>query len=225
MTAEVKTWPAESKRRIFLVDDHPVLRDGLRCLLDSEPDLQVCGEAESARTAYDSIQATSPELAIVDISMPGPSGIELIKGLRMRFPKLPILMLSMHDEVLYAERALRAGAKGYVMKQAPTEQLLTAVRRVLRNDVYLSQPLSSRFLGAFLSQKAIQGPILEKLSDRELEILRLIGKGFSTGEVARQLGISKKTVESHRGNVRRKLNLRNGSELMRFALAHVKDRA
>jgi len=153
--AKRKQEPTESKRRIFLVDDHPVLRDGLRRLLEAESDLQVCGEADSARKAFDRIEVTSPELVIVDISLPGPSGIELIKGLKARLPNLRILVLSMHDEALYAERALRAGAKGYVMKQAPTEYLLTAVRRVLKNEIYLSQSLSSQFLGAFVSQKSI----------------------------------------------------------------------
>lgn len=222
--AKRKQEPTESKRRIFLVDDHPVLRDGLRRLLEAESDLQVCGEADSARKAFDRIEVTSPELVIVDISLPGPSGIELIKGLKARLPNLRILVLSMHDEALYAERALRAGAKGYVMKQAPTEYLLTAVRRVLKNEIYLSQSLSSQFLGAFVSQKSIPGPILKNLSDREFEIVRLIGKGFTTREVARELGISGKTVESHRGNIRRKLNLRSGSELVRFALSHAEDR-
>jgi DNA-binding NarL/FixJ family response regulator len=224
MMAKRKQEPTESKRRIFLVDDHPVLRDGLRRLLEAESDLQVCGEADSARKAFDRIEVTSPELVIVDISLPGPSGIELIKGLKARLPNLRILVLSMHDEALYAERALRAGAKGYVMKQAPTEYLLTAVRRVLKNEIYLSQSLSSQFLGAFVSQKSIPGPILKNLSDREFEIVRLIGKGFTTREVARELGISGKTVESHRGNIRRKLNLRSGSELVRFALSHAEDR-
>jgi DNA-binding NarL/FixJ family response regulator len=224
MTAKLKSSPAESKRRVFLVDDHPVLRDGLRRLLEAEPDLRVCGEAESARKAFDRIETTSPELAIVDISLPGPSGIELIKGLKARFPALRMLVLSMHDEALYAERALRAGAKGYVMKQAPTEYLLTAVRRVLKDEIYLSQPLSTQLLGAFVSQKSSPGLILKKLSDRELEIVRLIGKGFTTGEAAKELSISSKTVESHRGNIRRKLNLRSGSELVRFAMAQAEDR-
>jgi DNA-binding NarL/FixJ family response regulator len=214
----------EARKRIFLVDDHPVLRDGLRRLLEAEPDLMVCGEAETARKTYETVQAATPDLAIVDISLTGPSGIELVKGLKSRFPKLRMLMLSMHDEVLYAERALRAGARGYVMKQAPTEQLLAAVRRELKDEIYLTDTLSSRLLGAFVSQKAAPGPILKTLSDREMEVVRLIGKGFTTGEVAEQLGISSKTVETHRGNLRRKLNLKSGSALIRFAMAQADDR-
>jgi DNA-binding NarL/FixJ family response regulator len=221
--AKLNSDPTDGKRRIFLVDDHPVLRDGLRRLLEAEPDLQICGEADSARKVFDKIEAAAPELAIVDISLPGPSGLEVIKGLKSRFPDLRILVLSMHDEALYAERSLRAGARGYVMKQAPTESLLTAVRRVLRDEIYLSQALSSQLLGVFVSQKAVPGSVLQKLSDRELEIVRLIGKGSTTGEVASELGISSKTVESHRGNIRRKLNLRSGSQLMRFALTHAEE--
>jgi DNA-binding NarL/FixJ family response regulator len=223
MKAKVKTRPQEGRKRVFLIDDHPVLRDGLRRLLESEPDLMVCGEADSARKTFENIQVAAPDLAIVDISLTGPSGIELVKGLKSRFPKLRMLMLSMHDEVLYAERALRAGAKGYVMKQAPTEHLLAAVRRVLKDEIYLSDAISSQLLGAFVSQKTTPGPILKNLSDREMEVVRLIGQGFTTGEVAKQLGISSKTVETHRGNLRRKLNLKSGSALVRFAMAHADD--
>jgi DNA-binding NarL/FixJ family response regulator len=223
MIAKAKGQPAETKRRIFLIDDHPVLRDGLRRLLEAESDMEICGEAENAKKALEKMEAASPELAIVDISLPGPSGIELIKTLKARFPELRMLVLSMHDEALYAERALGAGAKGYVMKQAPTESLLAAVRRVLKNEIYLSETVSSQLLGTFVAQKQSPGPLLKKLSDREFEIVRLIGKGFTTGEVSRQLGISSKTVQSHRGNIRRKLNLLSGSELVRFALSHAQD--
>ena len=166
----------DNKNRIFLVDDHPILRDGLRCLLEAEPGWEVCGEAETARKAYDRIEALSPELAIIDLALPGPSGIELIKGLKARFPSLRMMVLSMHDEALYAERALRAGASGYVMKGAPTECLLTAIRHVLKGEIYLSPALSSQLLGSIISQKFQAGPILKKLSDRELEIVQLIGR-------------------------------------------------
>ena len=220
MKKSIKSSRDTAKRRIFLVDDHTILRDGLRCLLEAESDLCVCGEAENARTACDRIAATAPEIAIIDISLPGPDGIELVKDLRVRFPSLKLLMLSMHDEALYAERALRAGAMGYIMKQAPSEFLLRAVRRVLDNKRYLSQSLASQFVDAFVSQRKVANFHLTKLSDRELEILRFLGKGFTTAEVAKELGISGKTVESHRGNLRRKLNLRSGSDLLRFAMAH-----
>ena len=220
MKKPIKSSREAGKRRVFLVDDHTILRDGLRRLLEAESDLCVCGEAENAKKACERIAATSPEIAIVDISLPGSDGIELIKDLRVRFPTVKLLMLSMHDEALYAERALRAGAMGYIMKQAPTELLLTAVRSVLNNQRYLSQSMASQFVDAFVSQRRPLDSNLKKLSDRELEIVRLLGKGFTTAEVAKELGISGKTVESHRGNLRRKLNLRNGSELLRFAMAH-----
>lgn len=223
MPTKFKSDSMEGKKRIFLVDDHAVLRDGLKRLLESETDLHVCGEAENAREALDQIAQVSADLIIVDISLPGLSGIELIKSLKIRFPLLRMLALSMHDEALYAERALRAGAKGYVMKQASTEYLLTAVRRVLKGEIYVSQPLSSQLLSTFVGQKNSSDSILKKLSDRELEIVQMIGKGFTTSEVAQELCISGKTVESHRGNIRRKLNLQSSSELVRFAIAYAGD--
>jgi DNA-binding NarL/FixJ family response regulator len=209
-----------AKRRLFLVDDHTILRDGLRRLLEAEPDLIVCGEAESAKKAKEQILKTKPDIAIIDISMPGADGIELVKDLKSQFPKLKILMLSMHDENLYAERALRAGALGYIMKQAPTEMLLIAVRKVLDGKRYLSASLATQFVDSFVAQKRSSVAPTKTLSDRELEIIRLLGKGFTTTEVAQELGISGKTVESHRGNLRRKLNLRSGSELLRYAMAN-----
>lgn len=224
MSTKMKSPSRDGKRRIFLIDDHPVLRDGLRRLLESESDLLVCGEAENAKRALERIPASLPEIAIVDISLPGMDGIELIKSLKARFPDLRLLMLSMHDEALYAERALRAGAKGYVMKQSPTEHLLLAIRRVLNNEIYLSESLTTQLLGTIVSQRHQPGSVLNKLTDREMEIVRLLGKGFTTSEVARQLGISGKTVESHKGNLRRKLNLHNGSALLRFAMANGEDR-
>jgi DNA-binding NarL/FixJ family response regulator len=209
-----------AKRRIFLVDDHTILRDGLRHLLEAEADLMVCGEAENAKKAKEQIARTTPEIAIIDISMPGSDGIELVKDLKARFPNLKVLMLSMHDEAFYAERALRAGALGYIMKQAPTEHLLVAVRSVLANKRYLSSSLATQFVDSFVAERRSNEAQPKRLSDRELEIVRLVGKGLTTAEMAEELGISGKTVEAHRGNLRRKLNLKNGSELLRYALAH-----
>lgn len=213
------------KHRIFLLDDHSIFRAGLRCLLEAEPDLAVCGEAESGEQAFSRIDKAHPDLVMIDLSLPGSSGIELIKNFRSRYPDLHMLVLSMHDESLYAERVLRAGAKGYVMKQESADQLIAAVRRVLRNEVHLSPSVCSRVLEGMVTKKFKPRHGLEQLSDRELEILNLIGKGLMTAEIAAQLGISGKTVETHRGNLRRKLGLRTGAELVRFALAHAPDRA
>jgi DNA-binding NarL/FixJ family response regulator len=178
------------RHRIFLIDDHSIMREGLRRLLEAETDLVVGGEASTAKQALAAIAAELPELVLVDIGLPGADGIELIKTLRARFPALLMLVLSMHDEALYAERVLRAGAKGSVMKSSSSEQLLQAVGT------------------------------LAQLSDRELEIVQLIGQGLSTSEISGRLGISSKTVESHRGNIRAKLSLKSGAELARFSIAN-----
>jgi DNA-binding NarL/FixJ family response regulator len=222
-TGKLKASVPESrpeKIRIFLIEDHAVMRDGLRKLLEEEPDLVVCGEAENARSAFAGLEARLPDLAIIDISLPGTNGLELIKNLKARYPQLRMLVLSMHAEGLYAERVLRAGAHGYVMKHAPARQLLEALRTVLKGEVYLSPALSSRLLLSITRQKEDGQSVLKQLSDRELEILRLIGEGYTTREISSSLGISAKTVESHRGNIRQKLHLKNGAELTRFALSH-----
>lgn len=224
MSASPTPKNAAKRRGIFLIDDHAILRAGLRRLLEAEPDFKVCGESESGQKAISRIRASRPDLVIVDISLPGTNGIELIKRLRSQFADLPMLVLSMHDENLYAERALRAGARGYVMKQAPTEQLLAAIRQVLNRGIHVSEGLSAQLLHSLVSAKAAPRNSLEILSDRELEVVQMMGKGLSTGEVARELGISAKTVETHRGNIRQKLHLRTGAELVRFALAHCTER-
>jgi DNA-binding NarL/FixJ family response regulator len=211
---------AQVKHRIFMIDGHGVLRDGLRRVMEDQPDLEMIGEAENGRKGLARIEAAKPDLVIVEISLPGANGIELIKSLKAQFPDLEVLVLSMHPEALYAERALRAGAKGYIMKQASAEEFLAAIRTVLNDDVYLSPNCSSTLLKSMVSQRQQPTNILDKLSDRELEIVRLIGEGFTTREIANDLGISVKTVESHRGNIRLKLKLKSGAELIRFALAH-----
>jgi DNA-binding NarL/FixJ family response regulator len=212
--------PSDQKRRIFLIDDHEVMREGLKRLLQEESDLVVCGEAENSRKAITGLEKALPDLAIVDISMPGASGLELIKNLKARFPDLKMIVLSMHDEALYAERVLRAGASGYVMKHVSTSQLLSAVRAVLREEIYLSAPLSSQLLQSLTGRRTKASDAFDRLSDREFEILRLVGEGYTTREVASSLGISSKTVESHRGNMRQKLKLKTGAELIRFAISH-----
>ena len=221
MTYEVKQFPARlGKSRIFLIDDHSIIRDGLRRLLETESDLTICGEAESSRQAMSLLPNLSVDLVLIDIALPGTNGVELIKALRAQFPDLVMLVLSMHDEVLYAERALRAGAKGYIMKSQTPEELISAVKKVLRGEIYVSSALSSQLVQSMMIRRSrpLQG--LEKLSDRELEIVQLIGQGLSTTEIAERLGISSKTVESHRGNIRLKLSLKSGAELVRFCMAN-----
>ena len=207
-------------KRIFLIDDHTIVREGMKRMLSDEGEFVVCGEAASARGVLDELARTKPDLILLDISMPGADGIELIKDLKARSPNMRILVVSMHDENLYAERVLRAGASGYLMKDSSFEQLLAAVRTVLGGEIFLSQHLSSRLLHSLVRNKGTHVDELEKLSDRELEILRLIGNGYNSQEIAVALNISAKTVESHRGNMRQKLSLATGAELIRFAISH-----
>src|SRR5881392_2359566 len=204
-------------KRIVIVDDHPLFRKGLEQLIHSDGAFAVCGEAGNASEAMDVIRKLDPDLAIVDISLPGANGIELIKNIRAEFPKLPILVLSMHDESLYALRALRAGAQGYVMKQEALEKVVNAIREVLAGRPYLSHEMSAKLITNFASGSN-QGNPTDKLSDRELEILELIGKGRDVREIGKALHISAKTVETHRAHIKEKLNLKNARQVTRFAV-------
>lgn len=210
------------KARVYIVDDHPVVRNGITMLINKEPDLEVCGEAEDAQTAISNIAAQKPDIAIVDISLKGMSGLELIKHVRARDESLPLLVLSMHDESLYAERVLRAGAMGYIMKQEAPERIVAAIRRVLAGDIYLSPAMSSRILQRFVGARAEadESP-LKQLSDRELEVFEYIGRGHGTRQIAEALHLSVKTIESHRENIKNKLNLRTGMELVQHAIRWV----
>ena len=207
------------KRRILLVDDHPIVRQGLGLLIDREPDLSVCGEAEGAHSAFHAITTLRPDLVVLDISLSGPDGLDILKEIRSKSGGLPVLILSMHDETIYAERALRAGANGYIMKQEATEKVLVAIRRILQGDVYLSERLTNTLLHHFahgtLSSK--NSPIVG-LTDRELEIFRLIGEGHSTRQIANELHLSVKTIESHQAHIKEKLSLRNARELVQHAI-------
>ncbi|MCA0268573.1 MAG: response regulator transcription factor [Bacteroidetes bacterium] len=207
--------------RIMIVDDHPLMRRGLAITLDGEPGLSVVVQAESAEQALDA-DFSALDLVIADVSLPGMSGLELTKQLVVLYPHLPVLVVSRHDEGLYAERALRAGAKGYVMKHEPSETLVTAVRRVLRGGVYVSPAISDRLLmgiagGANLAQ---QSP-LDVLSDRELEVFELSGNGVATREIAERLHLSVKTVESYRARIKAKLGLNTAAEFMQHAVQWV----
>jgi DNA-binding NarL/FixJ family response regulator len=208
----------QSKYRIFLVDDHPIVRRGLALFIDREPDLMVCGEADGATSALQAIPELMPDFVVLDISLNGPDGLDLLKILRAKYPNLPVLILSMHDESAYAERALRAGANGYIMKQEATEKVLTAIREILRGEVYLSERLTKRMLQQFAHGSVRPGDPLSKLSDRELEVYRLIGAGHGTRQIADELHVSAKTIESYQAHIKEKLSLRNARELVQHAI-------
>ena len=183
-----------NKRSVFLVDDHPAMRQGLKVLIDQEKDLAVCGEAGDIPSAITGIQRTRPDIAIVDLTLKDSSGLELVKDLKIRFPALPVLILSMHNETLYAERSIRAGARGYIMKEATTENIITAIRRVLSGDIYLSADISSTILKKMAGFQTGETDPVETLSDRELEVFKFIGEGLRTRDVADRLHLSVKTV-------------------------------
>ena len=214
-----------AKKRIVIVDDHPLFRKGLEQLINSSDDaFAICGEAGDAAEGMTVIRQLKPDLAIVDLSLPGANGIELIKNIRAEFQKLPVLILSMHDESLYALRALRAGAQGYVMKQEALENVINAIREVLAGRPYLSHDMSAKLITNF-AKGSDQTNVTDKLSDRELEILELIGKGRDVHEIAEALHISAKTVETHRAHIKEKLNLKNARQVTRFAVQWLEGQA
>ena len=229
MTAKSKTSaplaPVDTadRRKVLLVDDHPVTRQGVTALINQQPGLVVCGEADNAAKALDLIRDQQPDMAIVDISLKTISGIELMKNIKVQFPKLPVLMMSMHDETLYAERSLRAGAKGYVMKQEANEQILIAINRVLHGDIYLSEKSKEKMLHRMVNNRRENpGFSIDSLSDRELEVFQLIGNGFSTRQIAAKLNLSVKTIDSYREHLKLKLHLAKGSHLVQQAIQWVK---
>jgi DNA-binding NarL/FixJ family response regulator len=206
------------KTKVLLVDDHPVLRAGLGKLINQEADMMVCGEAEDGPTAFDLAGTLAPDIAVIDVSLKGSNGIELIKNLKARFPELPTLVLSMHDESLYAERALRAGSLGYIMKEEAIEQVIAAIRKVMQGEIFLSERMKTKMLQQMANGKGkvVSSPI-EQLTDRELEVFRLIGEGCSTRQIAGQLHLSVRTVEAYREYIKSKLNLKNATELVQHA--------
>jgi DNA-binding NarL/FixJ family response regulator len=207
------------KNRVFVVDDHPIVRQGLALLINREADLVVCGEAEDAQTAVHSVATAKPDIFIVDISLNGPDGLDLLKDLRIRYPELPVLILSMHDESVYAERALRAGAQGYIMKQEATEKVLIALRRILTGEIYVSERIANRMLQRYIgSPGGGRASSIADLTDRDLEVFRLIGEGHSTRQIAEELHISIKTVESYQAHIKEKLSLRSARELVQHAI-------
>ena len=213
-------------RRILLVDDHPIVRQGLKRLIETEPDLNVCGEAATVREARMAVRDSVPDAVVVDIALRDGDGIELVTDLHAHYPKLPMLVLSMHDEMIYAERLLDAGARGYVMKQAAGAEFIAALRCVLAGDSWASEAVR-----AVMQRRRVaaapadaRGPI-ERLSNRELQVLQLIGRGRSTREVADVLNLGVKTVESHRQRIKRKLGLATGAQLVGYATAWAAGRA
>ncbi len=213
------------KPTIFVVDDHPVVRWGYISLINLEPDLEVCGEADTAFEALEKIPAISPDLAIVDISLEGMNGIELTKQLQVLHPDLPVLIVSMHDEVLYGDRALRAGARGYIMKREVRTKIVEAIRRLLSGGSYLSDQMSTRLLDQYQSGRFDERSPIERLSDRELEVFELYGRGYSTREIAEALFISRKTVESHRNRIKDKLGLESTSQFLQHAVQWVQSQS
>ena len=206
-------------RSVFIVDDHPIVRQGLAQLIDQEDDLAVCGEAADVREARAALPEVQPDVVILDLSLRDSDGLELIKDIRSKYRQLPVLVLSMHDESIYAERLLSAGANGYIMKQAAADQLLTAVRRVLAGGIYVSEHVGASMIERFAvaGRKQNANPI-DRLSNRELQVLNLIGRGKTTRQVAETLNLSVKTVESHRQRIKKKLNLQTSPQLVQFAV-------
>ncbi len=210
---------AKGKKRLLLVDDHPLLREGIAQLINEQTDLQVCGEAEDRQSALAALDATRPDLAIVDISLKDQSGLELIKDFQARAPGLLVLVLSMHDEALYAERALRAGARGYIMKREAAYRVLDAIRLVLSGGTYVSEKMMASILDKVSGRAPTTRPAaLAALSDRELDVLLLIGQGYGAQQMAARLHISTKTIETHRANLKLKLKLGSSGELLQQAI-------
>jgi DNA-binding NarL/FixJ family response regulator len=212
---------AASKRtRILLVDDHPMMRQGLAALIGSEPDLEICGQAENAAKAMAALAAHPTDLVLLDLTLPDKNGVEVIKDLRALHPAVRVLVVSMHDEAIYAERVLRAGARGYIMKQEGGPKLLQAIREVLAGQISVSEKVSARILELFSGRSSGASP-MEKLTDREFEVFQLIGQGLATRQIAAKLHLSVKTVEVHRLHIKEKLAIASAPELVRFAVRWV----
>ena len=216
--------PCLERARVFIVDDHPIVRQGLAQMINQEGDLMVCGEAEDAQNAMEAIAELHPDLVLLDLSLKGGNGLDLLKALRAHAHMSPVLVVSMHDESLYVERVLRAGARGYIMKHEATDTMMNAIRRVLQGEIYVSDKMLTKLLGRFvLDSPNTSTSTLERLSNRELEVFRLIGVGHSTRHIAAVLHVSIKTVESHRAHIKEKLQLNDTGALVRYAMQWVDD--
>jgi DNA-binding NarL/FixJ family response regulator len=212
----------DGRSRVLLIDDHAILRQGLAQLINQESDMMVCGEAEEAPKGFEAVGVLKPDVAVVDISLKGGNGLELIKNIKASHPNLPILVLSMHDESLYAERALRAGSLGYIMKEEAAGSVLVGIRKVLKGEVVLSDKMQARLLHQLVNGRLKQGSSpIDTLSDRELEVFRMSGEGRSTRQIAEELHLSVRTVEAYREYIKEKLNLKNATELVQHAFQWV----
>ncbi len=220
MTTKKKV--TQARKKLLVVDDHPMMRQGLTLLINHEPDLTVCGEAESAHEALAAVGLLKPDLVLADITMPGKNGLEFIKDLQAMHPGTAVLAISMHDESVYAERVLRAGGRGYIMKQEGGKKLMQAIRRVLNGEIYVSEKMSAKILEIFSGRRAAasQSPV-ELLTDREFEVFQLIGQGQGTREIAGHLHLSVKTIEVHRLHIKEKLKILTAPELIRHAVRWV----
>ena len=216
---------SETKKRVVIVDDHPLLRERLAQLINHELDLEVCGEAGNAQDGIQLIRNTGADLAIIDITLKGSSGLELIKSVKALSIGIPVLVLSMHEEALYAERALRAGATGYITKHQAADQIIQAIRRVLAGEVYLSERMTTSFLKSLTSAgvKSLSRPV-DRLTDRELEVLELIGSGHTTREIAETLKVGVATVDTYRARIKEKMNFQKGTELQHYAIRWIRER-
>ena len=216
---------AKSKKKVVIVDDHPLFRERLAQLINHELDLEVVGEAESAKEAIQLVRDRSPDLAIIDITLKGSSGLELIKSIKSLSIGVPMLVLSMHDESLYAERALRAGATGYITKHQAADEVLLAIRRVLAEEVYISEKMNSVFLKSLTATGVKRIPLpVDRLTDRELEVLNMIGRGRTTRQISDTLQLGVATIDTYRARIKEKMNFRNAAELQHFAIRWVRER-
>jgi DNA-binding NarL/FixJ family response regulator len=219
MTSRKKT---DAKKRILIVDDHPMMREGLALLFGNQPDLEVCGEAGDANEALEKIASLKPDLVLTDITLPGKNGLELIKDVQAMYPGVLVLVISMHDEALYVERVLRAGGRGYIMKQEGGKKIAEAIHQVLAGQICVSERMSSKILEIFSGHGAdVATSPVEKLTDREFEVFRLIGQGLETKQLADNLHLSTKTIEAHRAKIKAKLKLNSMGELIRYAVRWV----
>jgi DNA-binding NarL/FixJ family response regulator len=225
MKRKTSTQTSSPKAKVLLIDDHPIMREGMAIRINHEADMAVCAEVGTAHEALAVIAQVKPDIAIVDISLGESHGLELIKDIKIQYPKLAMLVFSMHDESLYAERVLRAGARGYVMKQTPPQAVLGAIRQVLAGEIYLSAEMTRKMVDSMARTEPAKKAVtpVERLSDREYEVFELFGRGYTTKEIAQRLRVSHKTIASHRENIRNKLGFPNSAAMLRQAMQCVRD--